>query len=260
MSPGLIVTLIVVGILAMVGAAIITQSVENARKERRRQVSIINERICHLSAITGDVPNNYMTADLRQFVVGLLRQNCAAILALDANHGGAKSQLQQLDALSSQAFANELDSLKAPFNDSVTGQNIRARIKDLVNIIVAMNKDGALEKSTAVKYVNQGKMMFELISVDIALISARQAETVNKTLKTALINYSSCLKKLKNINTHSQFTQRIGHLQAKVQQLKEKIKRHTEQTTAQAAAESAKQNAHSELDQDADWKIKQEYE
>lgn len=260
MSPGLIVTLIVVGILVMVGAAVIAQSVENTRKERRRQITIINERIRHLSGIINDIPNNYMTSDLRQFVASLLRKNCITLLALDASHSGAKSQLQQLDALSKQTFTNELDSLKAPFDDPVSGQDIRSRIKNLVNIIVTLNKEGALEKSTAVKYVNQGKIMFELISVDITLIGARNAEKDDSTLKSALINYSSCLKKLMKINTQAQFTQRIAHLQAKSQQLQEKIKLQTEQTATLATAESSEQSKRGGLDQDEDWKIKQDYE
>lgn len=257
MSAVLVVTLIIVGIVVMVAAAVIAQSLENARKERKLKIGVINERIRHLSGTLNDIPNNYMTADLRQFVISLLRQNCSAILALEPHHSSAKTQRQQLEALSSQPFTNELDSLQPPFDDPLSGQKIRARIKDLVNIIVAMNKDGSLEKAQAVKYVNQGKMMFELISVDIALIGARNSEKNDSTLKVALINYSSCLKKLQAINTQAQFTHRISHIQAKSQQLQEKIKLQTEQAAAlvaAAASEPGEQNAAE------DWKIKQDYE
>ena len=260
MSPALIVTLIIVGIVVMVGAALIAQSLENARKEKLRQIAIINERIRHLSAALSDIPNNYMTADLRQFVIDLIRKSCSAIFTFDAKHSGANAQLKKLDELSKQTFPNELDSLQPPFDDPVTGQNIRARLKDLVNILVNLNKDGNLEKSLAVKYVNQGKMMFELISIDLSLLAARHSEKDKNTLKAALINYNSCLKKLQKINTQSQFSHRIGHLQAKTQQLQEKFKLQVEEATALAAKNAAMENENRGSDSNEDWKIKQDYE
>jgi len=258
MSPGMIVTLIIMGIVVMVGAALIAQSVENARKERLRLISIINERIRHLTAIIHDTPNHYMLPELRQFITSLLQKNCSAILAIEANHAAAKAQLQQLKEFSQQTFPNELESLQPPFQDLVTGQNIRKRIKDLVNLIVTMNKEGELDKATAVKFINQGKMMFELISIDIALISARSSEQNEKTLKVALINYKSCLKNLIKMNTKSQFNHRINHLTAKTQQLQKQV----DSQMAQAAALSAAAPEHSKqgsLDTD-DWRIKQDYE
>ncbi|MEH6473555.1 MAG: hypothetical protein V7752_20195 [Halopseudomonas sp.] len=257
MSPAWIVTLIIAGIVVMVGAAFIAQSVENARKERLRKISIINERIRHLSGIVSDIPNNYMTADLRLFVIGLLRKNYSAIIALDARHSSAKVQLQQLEEQAKQPFTSELDSLKAPFNDTVTGQGIRARIKDLVNIIVAMNKDGSLDKPTAVKYVNQGKMMFELVTVDITLISARTAEQGDKNIKAAAVHYSSCLKKLLKINSQGQFNKRLNHMKSKLQQLQEKLKAQTAQDSP--APEEQDEWSKFKSDND-DWKIKQDYE
>lgn len=260
MSPAVIVTLIIVGIVVMVGAAFIAQSVENARKERLRRIAIINDRIRHLSGTLNDIPNQYMTTDLRQFVIGLIRQSCAALFTLAPNHSGATAQLKKLDELSTQAFANELDSLQPPFEDPVTGQNIRTRIKDLVNILVALNKDGSLEKSLAVKYVNQGKMLFELISVDVSLLAARHSEKDENTFKAALINYSSCLKKIQKINTQSQFTHRIAHLQAKTEQLQQKVKTQVEKAAALAAEKAVEEEKNTRADSNKDWQIKHDYE
>ena len=81
-----------------------------------------------------------------------------------------------------------------PFNDPISGQGIRARIKDLVNTIVAMNKEGSLDKTSAVKYANQGKMMFELISVDITMIGARNAEQQNNNIKVGRSPLQQLLK------------------------------------------------------------------
>ncbi|MFT6915832.1 MAG: hypothetical protein ACJAWL_002142 [Motiliproteus sp.] len=257
MSTGLIVTLIMSGILVMVGAAIIAQSVENARKQRQLQITVIQQRIRHLSRIINGVPNPYMTATLRQFIIGLLYQSCSAMLALDAKQSAARTQLQQLEALKKKVFPNELDALKPPFDDLITGQEIRNQIKSLVNIIVEMNKDGTLDKPSAVKYVNQGKIMFELISIDIALIGAQNAEKKESTLKVALDSYSNCLRKLLKINTQSEFTQRISYLQSKVQQLKERLKTQRDKAAALVAAAQPKEN---ELDPDRDWQMKHDYE
>ena len=257
MSPAVIVTLILVGIVVMVGAAFVAQSVENARKERQRKISIINERIRNLSSMANDIPNNYMTADLRLFMLGLLKQNCQAILEIDARHSIAKSQLQQLEEQIQQPFKSELDALQPPFNDPITAQGIRARIKDLVNTIVAMNKEGSLEKSLAVKYVNQGKMMFELITIDITLLSARRAESEKKT-KAAAVHYSNCFKRLKKINTQNQFQRRLNHLSSKLAALKEKLDQE------QAALQNQKPEEQDEWSkfkaEHDDWKIKQDYE
>lgn len=254
MSPALIVTLIVAGIIVMVSAAFIAQSVENARKERLRKITIINERIRNLSGMINDIPNSYMTADLRLFLIGLLKQNCNAILAIEPRHSAASQQLSNLEELGKQPHNNELDSLKAPFNDAITGQGIRARIKDLVNTIVAMNKEGTLNKATAVKYVNQGKMLFQLVSIDIALISARTAEQDDSNVKAAAVHYHSCLKKLVAINSNKLFNKRVAHLQSRLKAAKEKL---------QQAAKVQVNEQKEEWDQfkaDNDWQIKQDYE
>ncbi len=257
MSPALIVSLIIAGIVVMVGAALIAQSVENARKERARKITIINERIRNLSGMITDIPNHYMTAELRQFLLSLLKQNCSAILALEARHSAARQQLNQLEELSQKPHNDELDSLKAPFNDTITGQGIRARIKDLVNTIVAMNKEGSLDKSTAVKYVNQGKMLFQLVSIDLTLISARTAEQGDKNVKAAAVHYSSCLKKLIAINTNNQFNKRIAHLRSRLQAAKEKLKAESELAQAQS---DKQQQEWDQFQTDNDWQIKQDYE
>lgn len=257
MSTGLIVTLIMIGILVMVCAAIIAQSVENARKQRQLQITVLQQRTRHLSRALNDIPNPYMTVALRAFIIALLRKSYSAILALDAKKSAAKTQLQQLEELSKQVFTNELDSLKPPFDDLATGQEIRNRIKNLVNIIVEMNKDGALDKPSAVKYVNQGKALFELISVDIILIGVHEAEKNDTNLKVALASYSNCLRQLLKINTQSEFPRRISHLQAKVQQLEGRIKIQREQAAALVAAEQREEH---DFDPDKDWKMKHDYE
>ncbi|MEH6652312.1 MAG: hypothetical protein V7707_20005 [Motiliproteus sp.] len=258
MSPAVIVTLIIVGVVVMVGAAFIAQSVENARKARQRKISIFNERSHKLSSMLTDIPTDYLTADLHQFLVRLIKQNCTAILALEARHTYANQQLKQIEQLNQQPHSGDLDSLKAPFNDVITGQGIRVRIKDLVNMIVAMNKDGTLDKATAVKYVNQGKTVFQLISVDITLISARTAEQGDKNIKAAAVHYSSCLKKLTAVNSNNQFNKRIAHVKRHLQQAQEKIKA----LSSQAAQTDSNDDEWDKYDNnnDNDWQIKQDYE
>lgn len=257
MSPAVIVTLIVVGVVVMVGAAFIAQSIENARKARQRKIAVYNERSRKLSSILTDIPANYLTADLHQFLVSLIKKNCTAILALEAKHAYANQQIQQLEQLKQQPHSGDLDSLKAPFNDMITGQGIRARIKDLVNLIVAMNKDGLLDKATAVKFVNQGKTVFQLVSVDITLITARAAEKGDKNIKAAAAHYSSCLKKLTEINSNNQFNKRISHVKGHLQQAQEKIKVLNSQLAAQA---DSNDDEWDKFDNDKDWQIKQDYE
>ncbi|RDE22827.1 hypothetical protein DV711_09660 [Motiliproteus coralliicola] len=256
MSPATIVTLIIVGIVVMVGAAFVAQSMENARKARALKIKVINERIRRISSMLSDIPHNYMTADLRQFMLTLLKRNCHEILELDPRHSSAGALSKKIDELQKQEFKSALDTLKPPFSDPISGQGLRARIKDLVNTIVAMSKEGSLDKAAAVKYSNQGKMMFELISVDIALISARNAEQ-NKKTKVAAVHYSNCLKKLKRINTKNLFNKRIQHLTNKLKQLKQQIA----EAEAAAKPQTSEQDEWSKFEeQQNDWKIKQDYE
>lgn len=255
MSPATIVTLIVVGIVVMVGAAFVAQSMENARKARALKIKVINERIRRISSMLSDIPHQYMTADLRQFLLTMLKRSCHEILQLDSRHAGAGALAKKINDLQQQEFKSALDSLKPPFSDTISGQGLRARIKDLVNTIVAMNKEGSLDKGAAIKYSNQGKMMFELISIDIALITARNAEQSKKT-KLAIAHYGSCLKKLKRINSQNLFNKRIQHLTNKLKQLNEKLAE-----AEPSSAQTKQQDEWSKFEeQQNDWKIKQDYE
>ena len=42
-------------------------------KERQRKNRIFNERIRNISGMLNDIPHNYMTAELRQFMLALLQ-------------------------------------------------------------------------------------------------------------------------------------------------------------------------------------------
>ena len=258
MGPDNIVALIIAGVVAMVAVAFFVQTMENARQERHRRVLALQDHTRHLWNSMG-IPANYMTAPLRQFLLAELKRCYLEILALEPRHSAATGQLKNLEEVTQQPFDSLIDSIKPAFNDHMSGQKIRTDVKQLVNHMVQLHNDGLLDKSAAQQQINTGKALFTLASIDLSLLTAREMEHSNNP-KAALTHYANCLKHLEKAHPYLNIPSRIAQVRNKVETLRNDAKMQQSGAEQRQQADEKEQWAEMMKSDQADWKIKQDYE
>lgn len=259
MSSGSIVVLIIAGIVMMVGVAFLAQTLENNRRERLRRIKALEAHAQRLWNHLSAIPPQYLTASLRQFLLAEIRRCYREVLQLAPSHAQAQSQLKALEKTAAQTSEEPpLDSLKPPFEDQLTGRNIRSEIKNLVNHLVQLHQEGLVDASLAQQYTNQGKALYALSGIDISLITARQMERSDNP-RAALAHYQSCLKQLQKIHPILNLPKRIENLEQRVESLTEKAKTQASREQDDEAAQQDEWDKLVKADQQ-DWKIKQDYE
>ncbi|MCW8887238.1 MAG: hypothetical protein OQK12_18595 [Motiliproteus sp.] len=259
MSAGIIATLILVGVGVLVAIAYVSQSIENAKQERRRQILALQDRTRTGWNLITELPPTYLPTSLRQFLLQYLTARYQDILSIDPKHSGATSQLKNINELNEQPYSSDLDTPEPIFGDLLTAKNAAGRIKDLVNYFAELHKDGALDKAQAQQYINQGKALYAVIKADIGQLTARQVEASDNA-KLALAHYNNCRKNLEPFNSKGQMQQRIKFLDERIQALKAKAQEQ-EKAEQEAKEQEKLKDEWNEFDKgDEDWKIKHEYE
>lgn len=258
MNAGTIAALIIIGIIVMVLVAFVAQSMENARQERHRRVLALTDHARQLWNSLHGIPATYLLPELRLFLIDELIRCYQQILALEPRHAQAGGQLKQLNELKQQPWERQVDTLTPAFTDHVSGQQIRTELKQLVNHIVRLHTDGLVDKALAQQQINLGKALFSLVSVDIGLLTAREMEHGDNS-KAALAHYSSCLKHLEKLDPLLQIASRVAYVRNKVESLRA--------TVTDAIKQDAQKREDDEQEwqkfvgsEQADWKIKQDYE
>ncbi|WP_207063778.1 hypothetical protein [Motiliproteus sp. SC1-56] len=260
MSPAVIVSLIAAGIVLMVVAAFVAQTLENARQERHRMVLTLQERARTGWEILSDLPTAYLPEALRNCLLQYIKSCYEQMQTLEPKQQSATAQakLRNVEEALHETYTSQLDSANPPFNDAVTGQAARSRVKAMVDLFVAAHQEGKLDRQAAQQLINRGKGIFELVNIDLNLINARKNEQSGNP-KLALAHFNTCLKRLNKLNANGELEQRTASVQRKVAQLQEEVKALQEGAPASAAKQQAAQEW-DEFTEESNWQIKQDYD
>ena len=265
MSTSIIGILILCGVGCLVLIAYVAQSIENAKQERRRQILALQDRTRHCWNLVTEIPSNYLPENIRLFLLNYLSSRYKEILSIDPQNSSAKTQLTSITELKEQPYKSTLDTPEPVFNDLVTAKKTAAMVKNMVNFFVGIHKDGSLEKSSAHKFINQGKALFSIINSDISQISARMAEQeAPPRLPVALSHYNISRKQLDPFAKKGQMSERINFLDKRISALRTKVATEEQKLQLQQQHEADAQHKQdeewNEYSEDGNWKIKQDYE
>ncbi|OMH38164.1 hypothetical protein [Motiliproteus sp. MSK22-1] len=262
MSTSIIGILILCGVGCLAFFAYIAQSMENARQERRRRILALQDRTRHCWNLVTEIPPTYLPENIRLFLLNYLSSRYNEILSIDPQDNNAKNQLTSISKLKEQPYKSTLDTPEPIFNDLVTAKNTAAMVKNMVNFFVGIHKDGSLEKSSALKFINQGKALFSIINTDISQLNARLVEQ-GENPRLALSHYNNCRKQLESFAKKGQMPERINFIDKRINVLRSKVAAEEQKLQLQQQEDATQQKQDeewNEFDEDGNWKRKQDYE
>src|SRR5690606_24007138 len=95
-SPMLIAALVSGGLIIPVGIGLLNQAVERARLDRARALAELQARWKHTSAVTDELPGQFMTVELKTLLLRLQAALLERLVRLDSKQPAHAEQLQTI--------------------------------------------------------------------------------------------------------------------------------------------------------------------
>lgn len=151
-SPLIIGALVAGGVLILISIGFVSQSLERARLERARHVAELNARIRYCAALSGELPGQFMTVELKSLLLTIEEHLLTQLLKLDRKNAKAQSQLS---LVRQHLSTGDLSIGNTPvlINNETLARDVRLQLENLHKLLAQAHKDGLLDSATLQQWV-----------------------------------------------------------------------------------------------------------
>jgi hypothetical protein len=262
MATETIITVMIIGLLVMVGVAFVIHTVERNRREKRRQEALLHKRASNLQYMLDSFPQNFLGSELKVLVCQSLLNIYEQLKQIEP---GKREYTKRSSAISQriQEFAKQKNQASyQPLNSPEQIKEIKNLLEMLNTFIIQLLKQKSISKEQANNYTVQLQQLMHQTSIDTYSIAARDAESKGK-YKLAIHYYQSALDKLRKQNLEGIYHHHALAYQQKIEELRLQSKQSPTTLAEEQAGENKPQDKEWDkfLDSDEDdWKKKNVYD
>lgn len=260
MSTEAIISLLVASMIALVGFAVVMQTIERNRRERQRAESHLRKRLENLIYMLDHFPPSFLSTDLKGLVCKSVIDVYEQLLKI------APSNKEYQDGM--QAIAKRWNDIKngnnsgyQPLDNSSQVRDIKTLLGLLNNFINRLFETGSITKLQAAEYTRQLKQLFSQTAIDQYSIAARKAEGDQK-YRLAIHYYQSAIDKMKKAALDAAMHDQILAYQKRIVELTELLPTQPDSSSANELENAERDKEWSAFvgrDDDA-WKKKKVYD
>ncbi|TQV67805.1 hypothetical protein FKG94_25080 [Exilibacterium tricleocarpae] len=258
MSVVYITTAIAVLAAALVGYAVMSQTVNHRRKSKQRLVTALKVRLRNFKHMLDAFPADFLTRELTVLLHKCLIDVCEQLSKLEPDTPAFLKESQhyasQLQALQATAKANRSKGLENPQQ----AKEVRHYLQELDKFIAQLTARRSISAEQAKLYRHQIKQLTLQLSVDAHTRNAKQAQQSGKA-RLAIHHYTLAHKLLAGANDRGIHQQKLDKLAQVIKQLEAKAAKETPQSTHQEE-QSATAEAWDNFGEDESWKKKKLYD
>lgn len=195
MSTEAIILLLVVSVAALIGVAVVMQTVERNREERIRAESQLRKRLENLVYMLDHFPPSFLSTDLKGLVCKSVIDVYEQLLKIAPRNQEYQEGLQAI-AKRWNDIKNGNNAGYQPLDNTNQVRDTKALLGLLNNFINRLFETGSITKLQAAEYSRQLKQLFSQTAIDQYSIAARKAEGDQK-FRLAIHYYQSAIDKMK---------------------------------------------------------------
>ena len=186
------------GVLILISIGFVSQSLERARLERARQIAELNARIRYCSTLSGELPAQFMTVELKSLLLTVEEHLLTQLLKLDRKNHKAQSQLS---LVRQQLSAGDLSVGNTPVlvNNETLARDVRLQLENLHKLLAQAHKDGLLDSATLQQWVARIRQYIVTSTVEMFHAMATEAMQQGKP-RVAKLQYERAVAFLQKQN------------------------------------------------------------
>ncbi|MEH6388982.1 hypothetical protein [Pseudomonas profundi] len=233
MSPLVIGALVAGGVLILISIGFISHSLERARLERARQTAELNARIRYCSTLSGELPGQFMTVELKSLLLTIEEYLLTQLLKLDRKNAKADNQLAMVRQ---QLTTGDLSIGNTPIaiTSETQARDVRLLLENLHKLLSQAHKDGLLDSATLQQWVARIRQHIVAINLEMFQSLANEALQQGKP-RVAKLQYERAVAFLQKQNDPA-FAELLAQMRQKLREAEQAAIR-TEQTTDPANSE-----------------------
>jgi hypothetical protein len=262
MPTALIVSLVVIGILLIVGTAYSIQIMEKNNREKRRLMFSLRERAESFKVMLESFPQGFLTPDLQVLMCKCLIDILEQLLQIDkANRAQHSQSINQVTSHLEQLKANGASGGYQSLSDPKHVQQVQKLLSTVYNFIVKLRQSNQISEAEATSYAKQIRRLNVVSSLD-AFRFAKQAAMKEGKPRLALHYQTMSIDKMKKENSDGFFSERIAAFESQLAEFETAIETHENAPKQAAAAQGSEEWAKFEEQnqQQEQWKKKAIYD
>ncbi len=234
MSTAVTVGILAAGLFILVTIAVVLQTMEKNRRERRRLESALNGRARNFQYLLDGFPQGFLGRDLQLLVCQSLSETYEQLLKMDTRN---KNYRKQRDAV-----AERLQQIKAgPDSQQSVRLEDPGKIREVQKLLTSLHKFIAkLQESKRVSprqakaYSQQIRELLLQTTIDGLRQEIQEALNQNKH-RLALHHMQTVIDKLNRENHNGRYNQQLSEFQRQLEQLQQQAEAVEEETAAKRA-------------------------
>lgn len=175
MSPLLITSLIVGGIVILMVIAYINHMVENNRLEKARLRAEMNVRIRRSSDLSDTLPGQLMTPQLKLLLCRLQLHFNQGLLGVDKGNSACKSRIEELQKLIAMGESIPVSNPPQPIINDAKAKDVRYLLENLHAQVTRGAKDGVIPANEAKQWLKEIRHMLTQVHIEFFTNLGQQA-------------------------------------------------------------------------------------
>lgn len=214
----LIGVLVAIGVAVLIGIGFISHSLERARLERARQVAELSARVRHCSAISAQLPGQFMSTELATLLLTIEQQLLLQLQKLDRKNPKVDKELA---SVRQQLAGGEPNVSNPPrqIADENQAREVRDLLENLHKLIGQGHRDGLVDKAGMARWSAQIRQFLTVTALDMYESIARKALQEGKP-RVAKLQYERALGYLQKQNDPA-YAELYAKLRTKLKQAEE---------------------------------------
>lgn len=214
-----IVTLIIVGLLVLVGSAFVAHTVEQNRREKKRLEVSLNKRLASFQHMLDNFPANFLGSDLKVLICKSMINVYEQLSRIGSSNSQYDNQMTRINQRLQEIANQPREQSYQPLENAAQINEIKGQLGMLHNFIGQLSGQSAISKEQADAYTKQLQVLLSQTAIDNYVIAARQAESQEKH-RLAIHYYQSALDKVKKENLGNEYHEHAMSYQHRIEELR----------------------------------------